>query len=216
MLQIKWLHRYQFCINNAIELQLLLAMIPHHQVTIDSFIWSRFPIYIVAHRRWFQEKITIVSFSQAQRNNMTVGFDDIPWLIYREERIPMDEILRWFENHKRSNTESKLDMTYMPTSIWPDYQWRVRTTKTQYWPGQNDYILNSKILPPMSYFNTAAVLNATAQSALKWKQTQSTIEVLEFKVRFGSSKKSIEMQMIREIPSQVDVDDVDFLIEEIF
>lgn len=72
----------------------------------------------------------------------------------------------------------------------------------------------------MNYYNTAAILTESAMSqpvkTITKRTTKIDREVLPFKVRMGTSKKSVEAQMIRELPLDIDIDTIDFLISEIF
>lgn len=71
----------------------------------------------------------------------------------------------------------------------------------------------------MNYYNTAAILIESSYDtkiiAKRWAKKPDR-EVLPFKVRMGTSKKSVEAQMIRELPLDTDIDTIDFLISEIF
>jgi len=71
----------------------------------------------------------------------------------------------------------------------------------------------------MNYYNTAAILIESAsdtKTIVKRWTKKPDLEVLSFKVRMGTSKKSVEAQMIRELPLDTDIDTINFLISEIF
>lgn len=92
--------------------------------------------------------------------------------------------------------------------------------------GESSEHLRWKIILPtnpiknMNYYNTAAILTESAMSqpvkTITKRTTKIDREVLPFKVRMGTSKKSVEAQMIRELPLDIDIDTIDFLISEIF
>lgn len=109
------------------------------------------------------------------------------------------------------------DSEYMPTSIWPDYQWKVWTTVTRDPEDPRKIIsLHTKFLPMANYYNTSAVLKTANERETKEFVKQWKFEVLAFEVRLGLSEESVKLQMVRELDDTVDVDDVQFLIHEIF
>ena len=63
-----------------------------------------------------------------------------------------------------------------------------------------------------NYFNTAAVKRAKGRAVSDEKDT----EVIEHRVRFGTSVDSVKAKMIRELDPEIDTDDVEFLIDPIF
>ena len=69
----------------------------------------------------------------------------------------------------------------------------------------------------MNYYNTSVILNSSARSALDKKdRIEKNFVVLPLKARFATSKESVRAQLIRELPEEINVDDVEFLISPIF
>ena len=67
-----------------------------------------------------------------------------------------------------------------------------------------------------NYYNTSAVLKTANEKETKEFVKEWKFEVLAFKVRLGLSEESVKLSMVRELEASVDVDDVQFLISEIF
>jgi len=67
-----------------------------------------------------------------------------------------------------------------------------------------------------NYYNTSAVLKTANEKETKESVKSWAYEVLKFQVRLGLSEESVKLQMVRELHDTVDVDDVQFLISEIF
>ena len=69
----------------------------------------------------------------------------------------------------------------------------------------------------MNYYNTSVILNSSARNALDKKdRTEKNIVIIPLKSRFATSEESARAQLIRELPEDINVDDVEFLISVIF
>lgn len=67
----------------------------------------------------------------------------------------------------------------------------------------------------INYYHTAITFKEQNCTASK-KKTAKEMEVLEYRVRIGTSEDSVKAQILRELPDEVDFDEVNILIEEIF
>ena len=67
----------------------------------------------------------------------------------------------------------------------------------------------------MNYYHTAITYRDNKATATT-KRTAKEMEVLEYRVRLGTSEDNIKAQMLRELDESVDLDDVNILIEPIF
>lgn len=81
-----------------------------------------------------------------------------------------------------------------------------------------DFISFYKRLPTkktttMNYYNTAVIRKYVEWTAIKSKDP---IEVISFQVRFGKSEDNVKAQMLRLIPEEEDIDELQILIEPIF
>lgn len=68
----------------------------------------------------------------------------------------------------------------------------------------------------MNYYNTAVVAYPNTTSDLKKLVKEWGYEIIKHSIRLWSSEESIKMQLVRELPPDIDVDEVKFLISEIF
>lgn len=116
-----------------------------------------------------------------------------------------------------NNPVKSIDNTYMPTSIWPDYQWKVTTTVIRD-PDDPSKILSlhSKFLPMANYYNTACLAKTTSDAHRKELKKKWELEILPFKVRFGASGETVKLEMAQELPDGIDMEDVQFYVSEIF
>lgn len=110
------------------------------------------------------------------------------------------------------------DNTYMPSSIWPDYQWKVQTTVTR---DPNDprkiTSLHTKFLPIMNAYNTLVLKKDSSNHTTTTKKVKVLeLVVLAFEVRIGRSADNVRAEMLRLIPEEYNVDDLDIMIKEIF
>ena len=111
-----------------------------------------------------------------------------------------------------------IDTRYMPSSLWSDYQWKVQTTVTRD-PDDPRKItsLHTKFLPIMNAYNTLVLKKDSSNHTTTNKKVKvSELVVLAFEVRIGRSGDNVRAEMLRLIPEDYDVDDLDIMIQEIF
>jgi len=218
MFNKKWVCKYQVCVANEQEAKVVISMIPWNKITDALLVWQIYPAYITADDKWYHDGILIVSIKTVRyTSKLHVYFMQIPWLLVLEDEVPMDIADRIFQKYILWPPKDTIDWTHMPMSVWPDYQWKVRTTVTRDPKDSRKIIsLHSKILPMANYYNTSAVMKTANEKETKELIKEGNYEVLAFKTRLGISEESIKLQMVRELDDTVDVDDVNFLIHEIF
>jgi len=110
-----------------------------------------------------------------------------------------------------------IDTRYMPKSIWPDDHGKVQTTVTRD-PKDPRKItsLHSKFLPTMNAYNTLVLKKETSSSASAKKSKVSDLVILPFEVRLGRSEDNIRAEILRLIPEDYDVDDIEIYVDPIF
>lgn len=68
----------------------------------------------------------------------------------------------------------------------------------------------------MNHYHTAVVAYPDTDQELKKIVKSWKYEIIPYKVRIWSSEESVKMEMARELPEGIDIDDVKFKIQEIF
>lgn len=80
--------------------------------------------------------------------------------------------------------------------------------------------LQKNFIPPkkpiMNHYHTAVVAYPDTDQELKKIVKSWKYEIIPYKVRIWSSEESVKMEMARELPEGIDIDDVKFKIQEIF
>lgn len=67
----------------------------------------------------------------------------------------------------------------------------------------------------MNAYNTIVIKKDTTTSTQK-KPKPSELVIIPFEVRLGRSAENIKAELLRLIPEDIDVDDVNIMIQEIF
>lgn len=121
----------------------------------------------------------------------------------------VEEFIQYYE------WKTETDTRYMPSTAWPKDYWLCSITVTQDPDSWKVTHLHTKFLPTMNAYNTLVIKKDTTTSTQK-KPKPSELVVIPFEVRLGRSAENVKAELLRLIPEDIDVDDVNIMIQEIF
>lgn len=125
----------------------------------------------------------------------------------------VEEFIQYYE--WKVDKLKTMDTTYMPSTAWPEDYWQCSTTVTRDIDSWKVTHLHTKFLPTMNAYNTIVIKKDTTTSTQK-KPKPSELVIIPFEVRLGRSAENIKAELLRLIPEDIDVDDVNIMIQEIF
>lgn len=145
------------------------------------------------------------------------------WVAIRWQGIPpnwkwvkwtVEEFIPYYE--WKVDKLQTMDTTYMSDAC-SKYDWKVNVTVTRDPDTWKVTHLHTKFLPTMNAYNTLVIKKDTTTSGTAQKKPKpSELVVIPFEVRLGRSSENVKAELLRLIPEDIDVDDVEIMIQEIF
>lgn len=160
----------------------------------DVYIWQWHALQII-DTDW---SLAIISWIRWCELNWVDWHDTLPWTKFT------------------NNPVKSTDSTHMPRSIWLDCQWKIQTTVTRHPDDPRKIIsLHTKFLPPMNAYSTLVTKIENTSAATK-KAKIADLIVLPYEVRIARSEENVRAEILRLIPEDMDVDDLNIFISRIF